>query len=113
MKPVCLFFFVTPQAGSGLKDLSGYPPPDKTARAYLSWTTSQQEARVHAVAFLRAVFQVASELITDLRRVGKNSHEQIVDSFRKHMSDGMKWGSHGAQRLSFYDKVDSGAREVR
>ncbi|KAK2467168.1 hypothetical protein APHAL10511_000717 [Amanita phalloides] len=85
---------------------TGYPPPDKKARAYLSGTTSQMEARVHAEAFLRAVFKEASNLITKLRKtLPKHMDNQIVDLFSKYMSEGMSWNSHGDKRQSFYDKV--------
>ena len=73
-------------------------------------------ALVHAVAFLRAVFEQASKLIIELRKPlpeGIGRHDRIVDLFSKHMSEGMRWGSHGDKRLSFYDKVDSGASKVR
>ncbi|KAK2463741.1 hypothetical protein APHAL10511_004234 [Amanita phalloides] len=96
-------------------DDTGYPPPDKSAHVYLSGTTEQQEARVHAVAFLRAVFKEASKLITELREPlpkGTDCHDQIVDSFSKYMSEGMRWDSHGAKRRSFYEKVKSGAVEL-
>ncbi|KIL61713.1 hypothetical protein M378DRAFT_42226, partial [Amanita muscaria Koide BX008] len=67
------------ESGPGLKYLSGYPPPDKKAPTYLSGTVSQKEARVHAVAFLRVVFQVASKRIAHLCEEGKYSYDQIAD----------------------------------
>jgi hypothetical protein len=80
-------------------------------------TTSQQEACVHAVAYLRGVFKEASQLtITELRKPfpeGMDCHNQIVDLFSKNMSEGMSWESHGDKRLSFYDEVHSGASQVR
>lgn len=71
---------------------------------------------MHAVAFLRAVFKEASQLIAELRKPfpeGVDCHNQIVNLFSKHMSEGMKWGSHGDKRRSFYDKVHSAASQVR
>ncbi|KAM6499175.1 hypothetical protein JOM56_004683 [Amanita muscaria] len=91
---------------------TGYPPADKKAYAYLTGTTSQEEARVHAVAFLRAVFKEASKLITMFRESlpeGMGGHDQIVDLFSKYMSKDMTWDSHGDQRQSFYNNVGSGA----
>ncbi|KIL64218.1 hypothetical protein M378DRAFT_628828 [Amanita muscaria Koide BX008] len=91
---------------------TGYPPTDKKAYTYLTRATSQEEARVHAVAFLRAVFKEASKLITEFRESlpeGMGGHDQIVDLFSKYMSKGMTWDSHGDQRQSFYDNVGSGA----
>ncbi len=96
-----------------IQNLSGYPPPDRIPREYLSGTTSQEEARVHAVAFLRAVFKETSNLITELRNEGMRSHDQIVDSFSTYMSEGMTCDWHGDKRQSFYDKVNSGASKVR
>ena len=83
---------------------------------YLSGTGTQREARVHAVAFLRAVFKEASKLIAELRKPfpkDEDCHNQIVDLFSKHMSEGMKWGSHGEKRQLFYSRVNLGADEVR
>jgi hypothetical protein len=106
--PVCLFFCHA--AGwQWFKNLSGYPPPDKIPRAYISGTTTQEEARVHAIAFLKAVFKEASKLITKLRK----RHAEIPGLFSEYMSEGMTFNSHGDKRRSFYDKVDLSARKVR
>ena len=66
-------------------------------------------ARVHAVAFLESVFNEASKDITNLRVEGLDRHNQTVNLFSKYMSEGMNCGSHGENRLSFYDNVVSGA----
>lgn len=70
------------------------------------------DARVHAVAFLRAVFNEASKVITNLRVEGVD-HHQTVNLFSKYMSEGMNCESHGKNRRSFYDNVVSGASQVR
>ena len=66
-------------------------------------------ARVHAVAFLESVFNEASKDITNLRVEGLDRHNQTVNLFSKYMSESMNCGSHGENRLSFYDNVVSGA----
>lgn len=85
------------------------------ASAYLCGTTSQQEASVHAVAFLMAVFKQTSDVITELRTSHPEGmdYTRIVDLFNKYMSEGMSFDSHGDKRRTFYDKVDSAARKVR
>ena len=68
------------------------------------------------LVFLRAVFKEASKVITELRTSlpeGMDCHDQIVDLFSKHMSEGMTCDEHGDKRQSFYDNVFSGARKVR
>jgi hypothetical protein len=77
---------------------------------------SPEDSRVHAIAFLRAVFKEASKLITELRKPlpqDMDCHGQIVDLFSKYMSEGMNTESHGDNRRSFYDKVLLGASKVR
>jgi hypothetical protein len=50
------------------------------------------EARVHAIAFLRAAFKEASTVITDLRKPfsgGMIRHDRIAGLFSEYMSEGM------------------------
>ena len=64
---------------------------------------------MRSVAFLRAVFKEASKFIT---KPEIRDRDQIVE-FSNHMSEGMRWGSHGEKRESFYKGVISVANEVR
>jgi hypothetical protein len=96
------------------KHISGFPPTDKDVFDFLTgFDLSNSEMHTlsyhRACHFLKALFDETAKTIVGFN---KPSKAERIREFRKHMSEGQRWGCSGEKRLEFFGTVVADASNV-
>ena len=95
-------------------DRAGFPPSDRKLHDFLLDEGDVEASYRRAYSFMVALFQETTHVVSQLRaQLTSDDDTTIAEKFRLYMNEGQTMAQANVNRLHFYDRVVSKAKEVR